>query len=114
MDIAGLLYSWVASYSSTDMVSSYAYIAASVAHTVTELGLLYFCAQHGFLWSTGFASRSKRLSSVVFVWVFFIIVNYYFILIFLCLGIGAVRLTVNSKTQKLVGTNLIVLGFATE
>jgi len=39
----------------------------------------------------------------------FIIVNHYFILIFLCLGIGAVRLTVKSNTQKLVGTNLIAL-----
>lgn len=110
MGIAGLLYSRDASYSSIGMVSSDAYIAASVAYTVTKLGLLYFCAQHGFLWGRGFASRSKRLSSVVFVGLFFIIVNYYFILIFLCLGVGAVRLTVNSKTQKLVGTNLIALG----
>lgn len=92
------------------MVSSYSYIAASIAHTVTELGLLYFCAQNGFLWSTGFSSRSKRLSSVVFACLFFVIVNYYFILIFSCLGIGAVQLTVNSKTQKIVGTNVIALG----
>lgn len=103
-------YSWVASYSSIDVVSSYAYIAWCVAQIVRDLRQLYFCAQHGFLWSIGFASRSKCLSRVVFAGLFFTIVNYYLILIFLCLGIGAVWPTVNSKTQKLLGTNLLVLG----
>lgn len=36
-------------------------------HSYRELGLLCFCAQHGFLWSTGFSSRSKCLSRAVFV-----------------------------------------------
>lgn len=68
MDIAGFLYSWVAPYSSIDMVSLYVFVAVSVAHAVTELGLLYFCALHGFLQNTEFDSRSKCPSSTVFAW----------------------------------------------
>lgn len=73
------------------MVSSYTDIAANVAHTVTEVRLLYFSAQHGYLWSTGFASRNKLLYSIVFACLILAIVNFHFILIFLCLVFGAVQ-----------------------